>query len=100
MIGSTIIFSVGGVLLGLERFILEAKKEGSWKVNWPKALFLGLPLFYLAFGIFVGYLPINFIKEGLFYPSMLLFSEINMVPAFQMTFGYILVTSFIKIKTL
>ena len=95
---STIIYLVGGMLLGLETFIIEIKKKGSWKVNWPKVIFLGLPSIYLALGIFIGYLP-NFIKEILWYPfSLLYFSEVNLVPIFQLFFGYILITSFIKIK--
>ena len=98
VIWSTILYSVGGILLGLEKFLSEVNKKGSWKVNWPKVIFLGLPSIYLALGIFIGYLP-NFIKEILWYPfSLLYFSEVNLVPIFQLFFGYILITSFIKIK--
>lgn len=86
MIGSIIIYSVGGILLGLEKFILEVKKNGSWKVNWPKALFLGIPSFFLALGLF------------LLYPSPQFLSDTYLLPIFQMAFGYILITSFIKIE--
>jgi len=100
MIWSTIIFIVGGILLGLERFILEVKKKGSWKVNWPKALFLGVPSISLALIIFLPIFLPTF-SESLyesFYFSFLFLSIINIVPIFQMGFGYILITSFIKIE--
>jgi len=96
---STIIYLVGGMLLGLETFIIEIKKKGSWKVNWPKAIFLGIPLLYLAFGVFIGHIPIAFIRQILEYPYLMLYvSKINLVPIFQVVFGYILITSFMKIK--
>ena len=97
-IWSTIIYSVGGVLLGLEKFISEVKKKGSWKVNWPKVIFLGIPSIYLALGIFIGYLPYS-IRGILWHPfSLLYFSEIDLIPIFQLAFGYILITSFNKVK--
>ena len=97
-IWSTIIYSVGGVLLGLEKFIAEVKKKGNWKVNWPKVIFLGIPSIYLALGIFIGYLPYS-IRGILWHPfSLLYFSEIDLVPIFQLAFGYILITSFNKVK--
>ena len=98
-IGSTIIYSVGGILLGLEKFIVEVEKKGSWKVNWPKVIFLGVPLVYLAFGIFIGHIPISYGRKILWYPfSLLYFSKVDLVPIFQLAFGYIFITSFMKIK--
>jgi len=98
-IWTTVIYTVGGILLGLETFILEVKKKGSWKVNWPKVIFLGIPAIYLAVGIFFGYIPITFVREVLQYPFLFLYiSKVNLVPIFQIAFGYILITSFVKIK--
>ena len=97
-IWTTVIYTVGGILLGLETFILEVKKKGSWKVNWPKVIFLGIPSIYLALGIFIGYLPYS-IRRILWHPfSLLYFSEIDLIPIFQLAFGYILITSFNKVK--
>ncbi len=39
MIWSSVAFVILGLLLGLEKFLLERKKEGKWKVNLPKVLF-------------------------------------------------------------
>jgi len=98
-IGSTIIYSVGGMLLGIETFILEVKKKGKWKVNWPKVLFVGIPVAYIAFGVFIGQIPIPFVTKILGYPfSLLYFSKIDLVPLVQMAFGYIFITSFFKIE--
>lgn len=49
----TILFIIVGVLIGLESLILEKRKEGKWKVNLPKVIFLGLPSLYFSIGTFI-----------------------------------------------
>jgi len=99
MLWSIVIFVVLGLLLGLERFLLEARKQGNWKVNLPKILFLGIPSLYFSIGVFIYYCPIDFIRQTLAYPiSLFLKSNMNFVSIFQMILGFTISTSFIKVK--
>lgn len=85
------------LLLGLESFLLEKRKNRKWKINLPKLLFLGILALYFSIGIFIYYSPIDFIRETLGYPYLLFSkSNINFIPIFQIIFGYIISTSFIK----
>jgi len=99
LIWSTVIFVVLGVLLGMEKFILERRKEGYWEVNLPKVILLGIPSLYLAFGVFLNYLPLEFATQTLTYPlRFVLESNSSFWSIFQMIFGYIVVTSFYKVE--
>ena len=82
-----------GILLGLERLVLERKKEGNWKVNLPKLILLGVPFLYLSLGAFL-----YFFCQMINYPIRFFMVEINYLPIFQMIFGYVICTSFIKVK--
>jgi len=99
MIWSSIAFVILGVLLGLEKFMLERKKEGKWKVNLPKVLFLGIPSLYFSISMFIALCPIDFIRQILSYPiSVLLKSDMNFEKAFQVVLGFTISTSFVKEK--
>ena len=76
ILGSMIIFIVLGLLLGLESFISEMKKEGKWRINAPKVVFLGLPSLYFSVGTFIYfYCPIEFVQVNLCYPLRQFFQE-------------------------
>ena len=96
IIWSIVLSVVLGLLLGLESFILETRKEGNWKVNWPKVLFLVLPSLYFSIGIFC---PIGFVRQACFY-LISLFSKasINITSILLIILGYTLITRFIKVK--
>lgn len=98
MIWSTIIFILLGALIGLEKFMLEVRKEGLWKVNLPKIILLGIPSLYFAFGLALYYLPIKFVQQFFVYPiQFFLQGNFNFLSVFQMIFGYVIITSFIKV---
>lgn len=90
-----VIFIVLGLLLGLEKFLLEIRKEGKWEINLPKVIFLGIPTLYFSLSIFVYYCPIDFIRQPL---SSFMETRMHFIPIFQMILGYILITSFNKVK--
>jgi uncharacterized membrane protein YhaH (DUF805 family) len=97
MIWSSVAFVILGLLLGLEKILLERKKEGKWKVNLPKVLFLGIPSLYFSISMFISLCPIDFIRQILSYPiSVLLKSDMNFVKAFQVVLGFTISTSFVK----
>lgn len=98
MTWSTIIFILLGALIGLEKFILEVRKEGPWKVNLPKVILLGIPSLYFTFGWTLYYFPVKFLYQTLAYPiQFFLLGNFKLLPVFQMIFGYVIVTSFIKV---
>jgi hypothetical protein len=99
MLCSMIIFVVLGLLLGLETFLLETKKEGTWRVNLPKLILLGVPTLYFSLGIFIMYIPLSFIQQPLSYPlQFFLGDSTNFLSIFQVILGYIIITSFTKIE--
>jgi hypothetical protein len=82
-----------GLLLGLEHFIIEIRKEGRMKLNFPKLIFIGLPALYTSLGFL-------WIYSGIFaYPLIYLFRYgSGCVPTSQLILGYIVITSFYKIN--
>lgn len=48
-----VVINIGiGFLLGLDHFFNERKKSGSWKINLPKIILMGIPSLYFAFPVF------------------------------------------------
>ncbi|MBL4931220.1 hypothetical protein [Clostridium paridis] len=100
LIWSSVLFIGLGVLLGVERFLLEIRKEGRLRVNLPKFIFLGLPSLYFSLGLFLAYSPINFFKQTFTYPILrLLLIKSDFLAIFQIIFGYVLITSIVKVKS-
>jgi len=97
-IWSTILFIVLGLLLGLENFLSNMKKEGNWKINLPKLILLGVPSLYFSLGIFILSIPITPIRQTLSYPILYLLKYDDILSIFQVILGYIIITSFIKVK--
>ncbi len=82
-----------GVSLGIEHFIIEFKKSGSWKINLPKFFIVGIPSLFFSFTH--HYTSIN----NLFAQTKLLkYTSLgtNFVPIFQIVLGYVLITCFYK----
>ncbi|MDF2540750.1 MAG: hypothetical protein K0S47_468 [Herbinix sp.] len=86
-----------GSLLGLEYLVKEIRSEGTWKINFPKFILLGLPSLYCSIGIFSIYFPNKFLLYFFTKPLWsLLTYDVNILSLFQLMFGYIVVTSFYK----
>ena len=88
-----------GVLFGLENLVREIKKKGDWKINFPKLALLGIPLLYFSFYNFIYFSNIPFISEHMNY-NWLIFNKnyTSYLPIFQAMLGYVVVTSFYKVK--
>lgn len=93
---NTIMFLLNGsigLILGLDKLFSESVKEGSWKVNLPHFLIMGIPSIYFSFGIIISTLIRNFIS----YPINIFFNNGPLfMYIFQVVFAYILITSFYK----
>ncbi|MPN49602.1 hypothetical protein SDC9_197224 [bioreactor metagenome] len=82
-----------GLLLGLEHFIHEKRKKGPWAVNFPKIALMVVPSLYFSFTMFIYY---NNIDVLLFPIKVLIKDGTNFITAFQIIFGYSIITSFYK----
>lgn len=86
-----------GLVLGLEHFLGEFKKEGTWKLNLPKLIIVGLPSLYFS-------LTYIFYYSGIRFLFVIAYSISNYISRygsgymilFQLIFGYIVITSFYK----
>lgn len=88
-----------GFLLGLEHLISEIKTEGTWKINIPKLIFLGLPSLYCTIANFSMYSHNIFLQYIFTYPLWKLLSyDTGILSIFQLIFGYSVVTSLYKNK--
>lgn len=87
-----------GLLLGLEHFMNEVSKGGSWKINLPKLILVGVPSFYFSFTNLLIYSDISFLQNVIAYPMIYLInhSSAGIVTLFQPILGYIIITSFHK----
>lgn len=86
-----------GLVLGLEHFIRETKKEGTWRINLPKLILVGLPSLYASLTMVFFYSGSHFLQNIIAYPLFYFFRYIyNYLPLFELTLGYVVITSFYK----
>lgn len=86
-----------GLLLGIEYLFKELRKNGVWKINYPKVVFMIIPSLYFS----LTYLFMDNVENPLqrlfTYPlSSFLKNGTNFVSIFQIIIGYFLITSFYK----
>jgi hypothetical protein len=94
---SLFIFILLGLLLGLEKLILERQKHGYWKINLPKLIFLGIPALYFSLGVLIYYSPS--IPKVISYPiEFFLQNNLDFFSIFQVILGYVISSSFIKVE--
>ncbi|AET69097.1 hypothetical protein Desor_3617 [Desulfosporosinus orientis DSM 765] len=89
MAGYCLICIVIGLLLGLEHFLKEFRKQGRWTVNLIRLVIMGIPS-----GISAFYLVLSFafsLKIPSFMTYSTLFYEFS-----GLIFGYTIMTSFYK----
>lgn len=88
-IGSYVIFIFIGILIGLEHFVIQCRKQGKWSINITKLLILGIPSFIFAFYLALAFTFIIPIPSFIY--NNILFSDVS-----ALIFGYTFVTSFNK----
>lgn len=89
-----------GIVLGLEHFLNEIRKDGRWKLDFPKLLVIGIPALYLALTNLFLYSSIPIFQNVIVRPSLYLFLSFSVgyVTIFQLILGYILITSINKYR--
>jgi len=93
-----VIFGAIGAALGFENLLIEAKKEGRWKINFYKIVIIGVPSLYFSLTYSIHYCSIGFIRNLLSYPATyLLTPNTNIfIGIFQVILGYSIISSFHK----
>jgi Na+/melibiose symporter-like transporter len=82
-----------GLLLGLEHFIEQIKKDGAWRINFPKLILMGLPSLLFSLVYLLGFIDNQIIQNiYLFFLSM----GMNFFTVFQIILGFVVITSFHK----
>ena len=86
-----------GLILGLEHLICEIKKEGTWKINLPKIILMGLPSLYFSLAYIIYYSNFTFMRNILEYPILKLMENYSgFLSLFPLILGYLIITSFYK----
>jgi hypothetical protein len=86
-----------GLFLGLEHLFSELGKEGTWKINLPKLIIVGLPSLYISIANIWVFGGSKFLHNIIPYPLInLLRYGSGYVSLFQMILGYVIITSFFK----
>jgi hypothetical protein len=93
--GISLLLGVGiGLFLGLEHFIREHGKEGTWKINLPKLILVGLPSLFFSLSNILFFSDSQFVREIITYPLLSLFRHsLNYISIFQIILGYVIITS-------
>ncbi|MBU3178872.1 hypothetical protein KPL47_21410 [Clostridium estertheticum] len=92
-----IIFYGGiGLLLGLEHSIHEIKKEGTWIINVPKFLLMGLPSLYFSLAVFIYYSSNQLVRKISYPIDILITSNQSFIWVFPLILGHSIITSFYK----
>lgn len=85
-----------GAYLGIENFISERRKKGTWKIKLPKLILIGLPSLYFAVSNIMVY-GNNTILHMIAQPLLsLLVNGSGYITVFQLILGYTVITSFYK----
>jgi len=92
------IFGAIGAALGFENLLIEAKKEGTWKINLYKLVILGVLSLYFSLTYIFYYCNIEFIRIILKYPAAYLLAHNTniFIGMFQVILGYSIISSFHK----
>lgn len=85
-----------GAFLGIEHFLVESKKAGTWKISLPKLILLGVPSLFFSLTYHIAGIDTSFVQNTLLRITTF---GINFIPAFQIVLGYVLITCFYKRKS-
>lgn len=86
-----------GLILGLEHLICEIKKDGTWILNLPKIVLMGLPSLYFSLGYITFSFNFEFLRNILTYPIItLMVNYSGFLSVFPLVLGYTITTSFYK----
>jgi hypothetical protein len=82
-----------GLSIGIDHFIGETKKAGTWKINLPKIVLIGLPSLFFSLTYHFACIQNQFVQNKLLRYVTL---GTNFIPVFQIVLGYVLITCLYK----
>lgn len=86
-----------GILLGLENLVRETRKEGIWRICWPKIICLVIPLLYLSIAVLFQFSGNEILGAIIVYPvNIFLNKSLDLLPILQIMCGYFIMTSIYK----
>ncbi|MDF2588527.1 MAG: hypothetical protein K0S41_2368 [Anaerocolumna sp.] len=90
-----------GIILGLDHFIDEWKKDGTWMIHLPKLILMGVPTLLFSTILLFRYLENQMLKDiYTFFISYGGVKNLNVGIHFdtvlQIILGYVIITSFCK----
>lgn len=85
-----------GVIIGLDSFLRETEKEGIWKVNLPKIIFVILPSLIVSLFYIIAMISNNFVNLVLMPVYKFFGSNDSFTTMFQLILGYSLITVMYK----
>jgi hypothetical protein len=95
--GFTLATVLIGVILGLDHIFNEKKKEGSWSVNVPKLVLMGIPSLYASIIYYLASVNNQTVYKIFVNPVFKFFGSSTLfITVFQIIFGYVIITAFYK----
>ena len=82
-----------GLFLGTDHFIMEIKKVGTWNINLPKLILVGLPSLFFSLTYHIACINNPFVQSKLLNYVVL---GTDFIPVFQIVFGYVCITCLYK----
>lgn len=82
-----------GLILGFEHLINERRKVGSWKINLPKVVLVGIPSLFFSLTYLIALINNSFVQNKLLVYARL---GTNFIPIFQIILGYVAITCLYK----
>lgn len=82
-----------GLILGFEQLINERRKVGSWKINLPKVLLIGIPSLFFSLTYQIALINNSFVQNKILVYARL---GTNFIPIFQIILGYVAITCLYK----
>jgi hypothetical protein len=82
-----------GLFIGIDHFIREINKAGSWKINLPKIVLVGLPSLFFSLTYHFAGINNPFVQDKLLRYATL---GTNFIPVFQIILGYVFITCLYK----
>jgi len=94
------LISYGGIgaILGLKHFTLEMKKKGTWKADWPKLIFIGLPSLFYSLSYVIGAYANPFLGHISYFliKPLFIYDFWSIICLFSLILGHTIISGFYK----
>jgi hypothetical protein len=100
MVVSIFLFIIFGMLLGASCLFKEVKKQGVWKINVGKLVFLAIPSLYVVLSLFILWFKIDWLSFLISKQLMIYIMNSSIIGStLEILLGYALISSLYKTST-